>query len=71
LIQAVIADGPAAKAGLKQGDVVTKVDDRRVTDADSLIVAIRAHDPGAVVTLTLTRAGSQKTIKVTLGRSSS
>jgi putative serine protease PepD len=71
LIQAVQSGGPADKAGLRQGDVVTKVDDRRVTDADSLIVAVRSHDPGDAVTLTLTRNGSQKTIKVTLGSSSS
>ncbi len=69
LIQAVQGGGPAAKAGLQQGDVVTKVDDRRVTDADSLIVAIRSHDPGQTVTLTVTRNGSTKTLKVTLGRS--
>jgi putative serine protease PepD len=69
LIQSVQSGGPAAKGGLKQGDVVTKVDDRRVTDADSLIVAIRSHDPGQTVTLTVTRSGSQKAIKVTLGSS--
>jgi putative serine protease PepD len=70
-IQSVISGGPAAKAGLKQGDVVTKVDDRRVTDADSLIVAIRSHDPGDTVTVTLTRNGSTRTVKVTLGSSAS
>ena len=71
LIQAVQSGGPAAKAGLQVGDVVTKVDDRRVTDADSLIVAVRSHDPGQTVTLTLTRSGAQKTLRVTLGQSSS
>jgi len=71
LVQAVQSGGPAAKAGLQVGDVVTKVDDRRVTDADSLIVAVRAHDPGDTVTLTLTRNGSTKTLRVTLGQASS
>jgi putative serine protease PepD len=71
LIRQVLPTGPAAKAGVKVGDVVTKVDDRRVTDADSLIVAVRAHDPGTTVTLTLTRNGQTKTIKVTLTSSSS
>jgi putative serine protease PepD len=70
LIQQVLSSGPAARAGLRVGDVVTKVDDRRVTDADSLIVAVRAHDPGQTVTLTLTRNGSEKTVRVTLGQSS-
>ena len=71
LVRDVLAGGPAAKAGLKPGDVVTKVDDRRVTDADSLIVAVRAHDPGTSVRLTLTRSGATRTITVTLGSSSS
>ena len=50
---------------------MTKVDDRRVTDADSLIVAIRSHEPGETVTLTLTRDGRTMTLKVTLARASS
>ena len=71
LIRAVSAGGPAARAGLRVGDVVTKVDDRRVTDADSLIVAVRSHDPGQTVTLTVTRGGSTKTLRVTLASASS
>jgi putative serine protease PepD len=71
-IRDVTPGGPAEKAGLQPGDVVTKVDDRRVTDADSLIVAVRSHDPGTTVTLTVTRGGATKTLKVTLtGRSTS
>ena len=65
-IRSVNAGGPAAKGGILVGDIVTKVDDRRVTDADSLIVAVRAHDPGSTITLTVTRAGATKTLRVTL-----
>jgi putative serine protease PepD len=68
-IRDVTAGGPAAKAGLQLGDVVTKVNDRRVTDADSLIVAVRSHDPGSTVTLTISRGGATKTLTVTLGTS--
>jgi putative serine protease PepD len=71
LIRAVSSGGPAARGGVQVGDIVTKVDDRRVTDADSLIVAIRAHDPGSTVTLTVTRGGSTVTLKITLGSASS
>jgi putative serine protease PepD len=67
----VTAGGPAASAGIQSGDVVTKLDDRRVTDASSLIVAIRSHDPGSTVTVTLTRGGATKTLKVTLASASS
>ncbi len=65
-IRELVSGGPAAKAGLQPGDVVTKVNDRRVTDADSLIVAIRAHDPGTTVTVTFIRDGKTATLKVTL-----
>jgi putative serine protease PepD len=65
-IQGVNAGSPAAKAGLQAGDIVTKVNDRQVTDATSLIAAIRSYDPGTTVTLTLTRGGATKTVKVTL-----
>jgi putative serine protease PepD len=70
-ISGVTAGGPAAAAGVQAGDVVTKVDDRRVTDSNSLIVAIRSHDPGTTVTVTLTRGGALKTLKVTLASTSS
>jgi putative serine protease PepD len=70
LIRSVVTGAPAAKAGLQAGDVVTKVDDRRVTDADSLIVAIRSHDPGQTVTVTYTRGGTEKKARVTLARAS-
>ena len=50
----VTAGGPAEKAGLPKGAVVTKVDDRVVTNGDSLIAAIRSHAPGDTVKLTYT-----------------
>jgi putative serine protease PepD len=67
----VTAGGPAAAAGIQSGDVVTKLDDRRVTDANSLIVAIRSHDPGSTVTVTVTRGGTTKALKVTLASAGS
>ncbi|MHC1558469.1 S1C family serine protease [Actinomycetospora sp. C-140] len=60
--------GPAAAAGLNQGDVVTKVGDRTIQDADSLVAAIRSQQPGAPVTLTVTSPGGQpRQVPVTLG----
>jgi putative serine protease PepD len=60
--------GPAATAGLAQGDVVSRVDGRVIPDADSLVAAIRAQQPGAAVTLTVTSPGGQpRQVPVTLG----
>jgi putative serine protease PepD len=56
--------GAAQHAGLKQGDVVTKVDDRSVTFGDDLVAAIRSHAPGDRVTLTLSDG---RTVPVILG----
>ena len=42
-IEEVTASSGAAKAGLKAGDVITKVDDTTVSDATELTAAIRAH----------------------------
>jgi putative serine protease PepD len=63
----VTAGGPAAKAGLKAGDVVTKVNDFPTTTADGLIAATRYYAPGTKVTVTYTRDGAQQTADVTLG----
>ncbi|MEJ2886202.1 S1C family serine protease [Actinomycetospora aeridis] len=60
--------GPAASAGLNQGDVVTRVGDRPIQDADSLVAAIRSQQPGASVTLTVTTPGGEpRQVPVTLG----
>jgi putative serine protease PepD len=68
---AVVADvdegQPAATAGLEQGDVITKVDDTKVTSGSDLTSAIRSHQPGDKVTITYIRDGNGKTAEVTLG----
>lgn len=66
-----INDGsPAADAGLKRGDVVTKVDDRVVESGVGLIAAIRSYNIGDTITLTVQSAdGKERTAEVTLGSS--
>ncbi|MFD9047465.1 S1C family serine protease [Streptomyces zaomyceticus] len=65
----VTPGGPAAKAGLRPGDVITKVDGQRVHNGEELIVKIRAHRPGDRLELTLTRNGKELTKTLTLGSS--
>ncbi|MFF0472633.1 trypsin-like peptidase domain-containing protein [Streptomyces sp. NPDC004284] len=65
----VTPGGPAAKAGLRPGDVITRVDGQRVHNGEELIVKIRAHRPGDKLELTLTRNGKELTKTLTLGSS--
>jgi len=64
---AVTPGGPAARAGLRAGDVVVAADGERITAPEELIVAIRKHAPGDRMTLTYVRAGHRHTTTVVLG----
>ncbi|MEV6609308.1 trypsin-like peptidase domain-containing protein [Kutzneria sp. NPDC051319] len=59
----VTAGGAAEKAGLKKNDVVTKINDRVITDSDSLVAAVHAAAPGETITITLSGGN---TLKATL-----
>jgi putative serine protease PepD len=64
---AQVENGSAgANAGLKAGDVITKVDDHLITSSDSLIAIIRSYRPGDQVSITYTRGGSSHTVTATL-----
>lgn len=67
---AVTADGPADKAGIVTGDIITAVDGRRVHSGEELIVKIRAHRPGDRLDLRLTRDGKDLSVTLTLGSAS-
>ncbi|WP_344858910.1 S1C family serine protease [Amycolatopsis ultiminotia] len=66
-VQNVAPGGPAAGAGIKEGDVITKVGDRMVRDSAELTVAVRDHNPGEVVPVQLARDGALLVVDVTLG----
>lgn len=66
----VQAGGPADKAGILQGDVITGVDGKQVTDPDATVVAIRAnHKVGDKISLTYLRNGQEHTTTLTLAAS--
>jgi serine protease Do len=70
LISDVSANSPAERAGLKAGDVVTKVDDRFVADSRALQLMIGETAPGRNVRLTVIRDGNERVYPVTLGEQS-
>ena len=63
----IAAGGPAAKAGLQAGDLITAVNGTRVNSLNQFVAAIANYAPGTTVTLTVDRGGSTKSIKLTLG----
>ncbi|MEU2992432.1 trypsin-like peptidase domain-containing protein [Streptomyces griseoincarnatus] len=65
----VSTGGPGAKAGIRPGDVITKVDGRPVHSGEELIVKTRAHRPGDRLELTLERNGEERTVSLVLGSS--
>jgi putative serine protease PepD len=66
-IATVQAGGPASKAGLQAGDVVTAVNGQSVANTNQFVATIANYAPGDVVTLTLKRGGQTKSLKLTLG----
>jgi putative serine protease PepD len=60
--------GPADKAGIKPGDVITVVGAVSVTDTGSLEAVLAKSKPGDTVPVQVNRAGTTSTVKVTLGQ---
>jgi len=62
------ADGPAVKAGVEAGDVITQVNGAPIKDARELARQISGMPPGTTVNLLVLRKGSEKTISLKLGQ---
>jgi serine protease Do len=69
LVSNVVADGPADKAGLQEGDIITKVDNEEITDMGDFIQIINSSDIGQIVKITYWRGDSEQTADVTLAES--
>ncbi|GAA4228687.1 putative serine protease PepD [Streptosporangium album] len=66
LVSEVTAGSPAAQAGIKQGDLITKINDTVVDDGTTVVGAVRGFKPGQKVTVTYVRDGRPQTATVTL-----
>lgn len=62
----VISGSPAEKAGLKEKDIITKIDDASIDENNSLTSVLGRHAVGDKVTLTVVRDGKEQKISVTL-----
>ena len=66
IVDQVMPGTPAAEAGLKSGDVITKLNGEEVHDAADLTLRIGSFKPGAKVDLTYLRDGAEKSAQITL-----
>ena len=62
----VFKGSAAEKAGLKEGDIITKIDDKNITDEDDVFDAVNAHKPKEDVTIFYKRDGKAGDVKATL-----
>jgi S1-C subfamily serine protease len=66
LIAEITAGGPAAKAGLKIGDIIVQMDGKPVNDVPSLGDVLLSKKPGDTVSVQVYRGSQQQTVQVTL-----
>ncbi|WP_419228093.1 S1C family serine protease [Gordonia sp. CPCC 205515] len=66
-ITSLQSGGAAAKAGLRTGDVVTKIGDTPISNYADLMAQVLTHNPGDTVPVTVTSGGQSRTVQVKLG----
>ena len=62
----ILAGGPAAKAGLRAGDIIIELDGKSIANSDELVVAIRSHNVGDRVTVKYLRGSLTLSASITL-----
>ncbi len=66
IIQGIDPEGPAAKGGLQSGDIVIKIEEQAVINAQTAMDIIAETKPGSVIEITVLRDGVEKKLKVTV-----
>jgi predicted metalloprotease with PDZ domain len=67
LVTDVIDESPADKAGIEEGDVIVKFNDKQIEESDDLTRAVRKAKPDSDVQIEIVRKNEHKTLTVTLG----
>jgi serine protease DegQ len=67
IIAGIVKDGPADKAGLKVGDILLKLDDKKITDTTQMLNQIAAYAPGEKKSVELLREGKKESITIEIG----
>lgn len=66
-VPAIIPNSPASAAGLKDGDIIIRVDNQELTESNPLARIIRQYNPGDTVSLTILRDKKEQTVSLPLG----
>ena len=66
-VRALTARGPAARGGLREGDVIVEVAGETVRESDDISSAVNSRRPGDEVRIVVERGGDRRTLTVTLG----
>lgn len=69
-ISSVENDSPSAKAGLKEGDIITKIDDKGISSSAYLRYLLYEHNIGDEITITYYRNNKENTVKIKLTQNS-
>lgn len=67
VVASVVPDGPAARGGLEEGDVIVELGGRPIIHMPDLVLALRTRSPGDRVDATVARSRGTTTLEVTLG----
>jgi serine protease Do len=68
VIVEVVGDSPAEKAGLRQGDVIRQMDDKKIDDVQTFVGFMRETKPDQQVKMGVMREGKMQDLNVTLGK---